>query len=57
MRTYILTPKERLILHDYLKDSNKTVSERVLLHRIKVFLPNLKEDLELLDAVYKKAER
>ncbi|MFH1328941.1 MAG: hypothetical protein ABIH76_08920 [Candidatus Bathyarchaeota archaeon] len=56
-KAYIVTKEEKRILTGYLKNGDRTVGMRVLLHRTKAFLPKLRENLKLLEAVNKKREK
>jgi len=54
MRRHLITNKEREAIMTYLKDGKKVGMIRTLLYRARRYLPDLKEELSLLE---KLAER
>jgi len=48
MRAYLLSDKEREIIHRYLNEDLRLDGITVLRHRIRQHLPRIKEDLDLI---------
>jgi len=57
MRLYILSPKEKRTIKRYLETGECLDGFSVLLHRCKYNLPQIKEDLGLIEQLLQKEER
>ncbi len=56
MKSYILTELERQLLRDFLAEDVKKEGFKMLLHRMRKNVSQLKADLELVSEVLKKVE-